>query len=264
MQSLSKAWALEVNLNLINDDCMSVMRDYPDNYFDACITSPPYNMNLRINARGNGYCSRQIVKELSSKYKNFNDNLPMEKYEDFLRNYVQEMLRISSVVFLNLQIITGNKPALFRFFGHFADQIKELIIWDKCYSQPAIGDGVLNSRFELIVVLGGNSIARAFKNPQFKKGSLDNIWQIRPNKSKNAEHKASFPLELTQQIIKNFLPKSGKIIDPFLGTGTTGIAAYYAQMGEFVGVELDADYFSAAKARINQETKQVDMFAGVI
>ena len=243
---------------------MSVMRDYPDNYFDACITSPPYNMNLRVNSKGDGYCSRQIIKELSSKYKNFNDNLPMQEYEEFLQAYVQEMLRISNVVFLNVQIITGNKRALFRFFGHFAEQIKELIIWDKCYSQPAIGDGVLNSRFELIVVLGANPIARQFKNPQFKRGSLDNVWQIKPRKSKNIEHKASFPLELAQQIIKNFLPKNGKIVDPFLGTGTTGIAAHYAQMGEFVGVELDASYFNAAKDRIKQETKQVDMFAGVI
>ena len=61
-------------IELIHGDCMDYMRSLPDNAFDAVITSPPYNMNLRINQKGDGYCSRQIVKELSSKYSCFSDN----------------------------------------------------------------------------------------------------------------------------------------------------------------------------------------------
>ncbi len=50
-----------------------------------------------------------------------------------------------------------------------------------------------------------------------------------------------------------------KVFDPFLGTGTTGIAAHYGDC-DFVGCELDTDYFNAAKARIERETAQLDMF----
>jgi len=238
---------------------MEYMKSLEDNAFDLCITSPPYNMNLRVNSKGDGYISRQIVNELSSKYKSFDDNLPMVKYEQFLISSVSEMLRVSSLVFFNIQMITGNKPALFRFMGHFSDQIKELIVWDKCKAQPAIGEGVLNSGFEIIIVLGDKPITRAFQKPQFKRGTLNNIWHIPTQKSSNKTHKASFPIELATTIFNNFGFLGAKCFDPFLGTGTTAIAAHYSGF-EFVGCELDADYYKAAQARFDKETAQLDIF----
>jgi len=68
-------------IELLHTDCMEYMKTLPDKAFDICITSPPYNMNLRVNSKGDGYCSRQIVKEMSSKYENFSDNLPMDNYQ---------------------------------------------------------------------------------------------------------------------------------------------------------------------------------------
>jgi site-specific DNA-methyltransferase (adenine-specific) len=105
-------------IELHNCDCMEYMAGLEDNAFDICVTSPPYNMNLRVNSKGDGYCSRQIVKELSSKYNGFDDNLPMAEYEHFLIRTMAEMLRVSGLVFFNIQMITGNKPALFRFMGN--------------------------------------------------------------------------------------------------------------------------------------------------
>lgn len=246
-------------IKLLNCDCMEYMAALEDNTFDLCLTSPPYNMNLRVNSKGDGYCSRQIVKELSSKYENFHDNLPMDDYEAFLTNTMREILRVSGLVFFNIQMITGNKPALFRFMGNFADQIKELIIWDKCNAQPAIGKGVLNSRYELILVLGDKPITRAFQSPNFERGSLDNIWCIPSKKSRDSNHRASFPLLLAETIIKNFGFTGAKLFDPFLGTGTSAIAAHYGGF-DFVGCELDTDYFNAAKDRIKCETAQKTIF----
>ena len=238
---------------------MEYMRGIKDNAFDICITSPPYNMNLRVNSKGDGYCSRQIIKELSSKYESFDDNLPMAEYENFLIKTMTEILRVSGLVFFNIQMITGNKPALFRFMGHFADQIKELIVWDKGSGQPAIGEGVLNSAYELIIVLGDKPITRSFHSSSFSRGSLDNIWRIKKTRSVNANHKASFPVDLVETITRNFGFKNASIFDPFLGTGTTAIAAHYGGF-DFVGCELDEDYFNAAQERFDSETRQVAMF----
>lgn len=126
-----------MTVELLNIDCMEYMAAQPDNSFDLAITSPPYNMNLRV--RNGEYCSRQIVKELSTKYKNYSDNLPMDDYLEFLDETVRELLRVSHTVFFNIQMITGNKPALFKLLGKYAEQVKELIIWDKGIGQPAIG-----------------------------------------------------------------------------------------------------------------------------
>ena len=61
---------------------------------DLVITSPPYNMNLRI--RKGEYCSRQIVKEISTKYADFDDNMPIDEYNKFHSEVLSELLRTSN------------------------------------------------------------------------------------------------------------------------------------------------------------------------
>ena len=136
--------------------------------------------------------------------------------------------------------------------GYFADQIKELIIWDKCKAQPAIGEGVLNSGYELLLVLGDKPITRAFQRPEFNRGTLDNLWRIPSQKSPDPTHRAAFPLSLVETITKNFGFKGAKIFDPFLGTGTTAIAAHYGGF-DFVGCEVSTEYWNTAKSRFHNE-----------
>ena len=247
-------------LNIINADCLEYMRGVEDNHFDLAITSPPYNMNLRVNHRGDGYCSRQVTKEISTKYTGYSDNLPMEEYEKFIDGVLKELLRVSNTVFFNIQMITGNKPALFMLLGKYAEEIKEVVIWDKGHGQPAIGEGVMNSRFEFLLILGGRPITRAFKDASFNRGTLDNVWNIKKKPSKVEGHSASFPVELVNKILKSFGQSGCKVIDPFLGTGTTAIACQ--EFGaEFTGVELDEDYFKAACDRIKSESLQMSLFS---
>ena len=59
---------IEIN-KIYNEDCLDTLKRIPDNSIDLVITSPPYNMNLRI--RNGKYCSRQIVKEFSTKYEKY-------------------------------------------------------------------------------------------------------------------------------------------------------------------------------------------------
>ena len=63
---------------LYNENCLDTLARMNNNSVDLVITSPPYNMNLRIS-KGR-YHSRQIVKEISTKYENFSDNLPIDKF----------------------------------------------------------------------------------------------------------------------------------------------------------------------------------------
>jgi len=248
-----------VAIELLNIDCMEYMRGLPDKAFDLCVTSPPYNMNLRVNAKGDGYCSRQIVKELSTKYSNYSDNLPMDDYYIFLSGFIGEALRTSNMVFLNIQMITGNKPAVARAVGDHSQYLKEVIVWDKCVAQPSIAERVLNSQFEFIYVFGGNPIARQFENANFARGTESNVWRIPAEKRALDNHGASFPVALPEKILRLFAKSGDKVFDPFLGTGTTAVAAHYAG-ADFVGCELDNDYYNAAKQRLEQDTAQLAMF----
>ena len=102
---------IETN-KIYNESCLETLKRIQDQSIDCVITSPPYNMNLRI--RNGEYCSRQIVKELSTKYEGFDDNLPIEEYFKFHSNVLRELLRVSKVIFYNIQIVTGSKRPIFR------------------------------------------------------------------------------------------------------------------------------------------------------
>jgi site-specific DNA-methyltransferase (adenine-specific)/modification methylase len=235
-------------IKLINGDCLEVMKSMPSNSINLIVTSPPYNMNLRI--RNGKYCSRQIVKELTTKYSNYSDNLPMDKYFEFNNLVLQECLRVSDLVFYNVQFLTGNKPALFKLIGQYSDKIKEFIVWDKCNAQPAIGHGVMNSQWEAVIVLQNSAPeSRKFESANFNRGTLTNLWKIKRGKKISKEHGAVYPEELASTIINNFSKESSTILDPFMGTGTTGVVCKNFNRN-FIGIELDKNYFNVAKERI--------------
>ena len=236
------------SVKLYCGDCLEVMKDMPDKSVELIFTSPPYNMNLRI--RNGKYCSRQIVKEISTKYKNYADNLPIDLFYEFNEKVLTECLRISDLTFYNIQLLTGNKPAFLKIMGRFANQIKELIIWDKVNAEPAIGTGILNSRFEMIVVFQESyPESRKFMTAQFERGTLQNLWQIKKGSKYVKNHGAVFPVPLAEKIIRNFSIESATILDPFMGTGSTGVACINTNR-KFIGIEKDEEYFEIAKKRI--------------
>lgn len=236
------------NLWLMQGDCLERMKEIPDGSVDLVLTSPPYNMNLRI--RNGKYCSRQIVKEISTKYENYADNLSIDDYFELNKNVISECLRVSDLVFYNVQILTGNKPALFKLMGEFHEKIKELIVWDKVNAQPAIGSNVMNSQFECLIVFQNSSPeSRSFETAQFDRGTLSNHWSIKRGRKPVKCHGAVFPVELAEKVISNFSFDGATILDPFMGTGTTGVAARNLNR-KFIGIEMDDKYFEIAKERI--------------
>lgn len=235
-------------IELIHGDCMEYMAKMPDKAYDLAITSPPYNANLRI--RGNEYCSANYGSRI--KYSNFSDDLSMEEYEEFLVSIIKELVRVTKrYVFLNIQMLSGNKPALFGAIGRVKSILKEVIIWDKVYTEPAVSDGVLNSCFEFIFVFSQSDyIRREFDGVNFKRGTMDNILRV-SKKGKSIEgHKAVMPKSIPFHILNNFAQPKDIILEPFLGSGTTAIVCH--DMGyDLVGIEIDKEYYDAAVKRLD-------------
>lgn len=236
---------------LLHGDCLDLMPlCVPDQSVSVVITSPPYNMNLRI--RNGAHCSRQIVKEFSSKYENYPDNLDMDSYYEFNKNIITQSLRVAGLVFYNVQFLTGNKAALYRLIGEFSRHLKEFIVWDKVNAEPAIGEGVLNSRWEAILVFASDpldAMSRKFKSAQFQRGCVQNLLQIKRGKKIDSSHGAVFPLDLAETLILNFTNEGDTVLDPFMGTGTTGVACKNTNR-QFIGIEKDEKYFKIASDRI--------------
>ena len=209
-------------------------------------------MNLRIlNGKYISRCSNSNHKEeFSTKYENYKDDLPMDEYFKFQDEFISKALQVTDLMFYNTQMITGNKIALFKLIGKYAEKIKEIIIWDKITGIPAMHNGTLNSQFEFIFIFQNSKpFNRSFDFANFERGSLSNIWSIK--RERNNLIKAGFPKELIRTIIKNFVKedKDCIILDPFMGSGTTGVVCKELNRN-FIGIEIDKDTFEKAKERI--------------
>jgi site-specific DNA-methyltransferase (adenine-specific) len=240
---------MEVN-KIYNENCLQTLKRFDDNSIDIVITSPPYNMNLRI--RNGSYCSRQIVKEFSTKYEGFDDNLPIDEFYELHSNIIRELLRVSNVIFYNIQIVTGSKRAFFKIIGEFSEQLKDIVIWDKGVSQPAMSPGVLNRQSELILVFEKeNAISRKFSKYKFDRGTLGDIWNISRGRKIDKSHGAVFPEKLVSTILENFSDEGDIVYDPFMGSGTTAVVSQKMNR-KWLGSELSPNYCELIQKRIDE------------
>jgi len=240
---------MEVN-KIYNENCLQTLKRFEDNSIDIVITSPPYNMNLRI--RNGGYCSRQIVKEFSTKYEEFDDNLPIDEFYELHSNIIRELLRVSNIIFYNIQIVTGSKRAFFKIIGEYSEQLKDIIIWDKGVGQPAMSPGVLNRQSELILVFEKeNAISRKFTKYKFDRGTLGDIWNVSRGRKIDKSHGAVFPEKLVSTILENFSDEGDIVYDPFMGSGTTAVVSQKLKR-KWLGSELSPNYCELIQKRINE------------
>ncbi len=254
---------MTITLNKIyHEDCLRTLKRMADQSIDLVITSPPYNMNWRIHKTDDKidpgrYASRQVTPEMSTKYVNergevtFADNMPWEEYNAFHSKVLSELLRVSDLVFYNIQIVTGSKRSLFKMIGDFHEYLKDIIIWDKGHAEPARQVKVMNSRYEFVLVFENDyPKSRMFrKRGQFVRGSLDDVWTIKRERSYDRANAAVFPQLLVAKILKNFSKTGDIVYDHFMGTGTAAVVA--RNMGRyFVGSEISKEYIELSKKRL--------------
>lgn len=207
--------------HIYNMDCLEGMKQMADDSVDMVITSPPYNFCLRV--RGTEWTHRTSGEVMHgkpmNKYTNgLSDSLEMDEYFEWQKEVITEMLRVcKGNVFYNIQVITGNKQAVFQLLGHFASHIKDLLIWDKQYAEPAMHFGCLNNEFELVIVFNKHDCkGRLFEEASFERGTMSNIIRLNKNNG-DGSHRAAFPVQLPERLIMNFGKGVDTVLDPFIG-----------------------------------------------
>jgi len=212
-------------MRLYNGDCLEVMKHIPNKSVDITLTSPPYN------------------RRRNDVYKYYDDN--KDNYYEWSCDVITELMRVTKGnIYYNIQKTYYNKQDVFRLIGTYYDKICEIIVWEKSNPRPNCGGQITNA-YEFILVFGENIKS----NKIYTKNHITTSVAIMTK-----EHKAIMHLDTAEFIISNFSSAGDTVLDPFAGSFTTGVACQ--NLGrEFIGIELDKEYFKLGRQRMEDNRK---------
>lgn len=213
---------------------------------ELCFTSPPYNVGVKPAGYRGTY----------KRYNLADDKKDGESYLGLLQGFTSAALDNCDEVFVNLGLVSGNKKEVIQYLNLYPDAFKDVIYWVKSSAAPHVQEGVINNRVEPIYCFGDGT--RKFKHANFPQGTYWNVIEGSGAASNEYSdvHKATFPLYLPQNIISNFTQSGQSVVDPFMGTGTTLMAAEI-EGRKCYGIELDPVYCDLTIARWERHTGQV-------
>ena len=216
---------------------------------DIVFTSPPYNMGDNAKLHGNTHLEK-------NKYGNgYNDKQEQDYYKTPLNTILANAIDKTQYVFINLQMLAGNKTALIDWQAENKSYFCDLLVWDKGHAAPAMAPKVTNSRFELVYVFGKEA-SRAIGTKDFR-GTVSNVYDGNPQrKNENADvHGATMPVDFPEWVVENFTNHNEVVIDPFCGTGTT-IIACENKGRKCYGIEIDPKYCAVTLERLKNNGLQ--------
>jgi len=199
---------------------MEYMKDQPDNSFELAIVDPPYGIDAANMTMGKG----SGLDVGSIKKKNWDKATPK-------RDYFEELKRVS----VN-QIIWGG-----NYFLDYLGATRCFLLWDKLdYNSDFASHELAWTSF--------NKNVKCYQRARSSQGD-----------AKGKIHPTQKPVKLYQWLLNNYAKEGDRILDTHLGSGSSAIAAHYGGF-DFVGCELDEDYYKAAKERFDLETAQEALF----
>ena len=232
---------------IYNEDAFERIKKIPDNSIDLILTDPPYNLspystgNIKFNWRSD------INNDLAEWDKNFN---PADLKEDFLR-----ILKPTGniMAFCSYNLMGEWHKTFDPEFDTF-----QFFVWHKTNPVPKFRKaGFLNS-CELVVCMWDKNHTWNFG----KQNEMHNFFEspicMGPERLKNPKHPTQKPTALLTHLLKIASNEGDIVFDPFMGVGSTGVAAL--QNGRnFIGVELEKDYFDASNKRLMEfgKNKQI-------
>jgi len=239
-------------LDTIFNSSSETMSELPDNSVHLMVTSPPYNVG-----------------------KDYDDDLTLAEYLSFLKRVWAETYRVlvpGGRACINVANL-GRKPyiPLHAFVIHDMNEIGFLmrgeIIWDKAASASSstawgswqsASNPTLRDTHEYILVFSKGNFRRdklegrtdTISKEEFLEFTKS-VWSFAAESARKIGHPAPFPIELPHRLIQLYTFKNEVVLDPFMGSGQTALAALKAGR-HYVGYETNAEYLELSKKRIRE------------
>ena len=217
---------LELN-KIHHGDCLELMKDIPDGSIDLIVTDPPYLMNYRSNYR-------------KVKYDYINGD---KDGKDLIAKSIKEAYRVlkdnsAIYMFCSWHYVDFFKSEFEKYF-----KLKNIIVWNK--NNTSMGDlqGSYAPKHEFILFgHKGRRLLEGFRYPDV----------LEAKRTGSKLHPTQKPVDLLEIFIKTSSKENDVVLDMFAGSGTTGVACKNLNRN-FIGIELDEEYFKIAKERIGVE-----------
>jgi len=227
-------------IKLMHGDCLELMKEIPDGSIDLVLTDPPY----RVISGGANNRKSGVFKNWSKKTCNFKKNDgKVFKYNDIkIDQWAPEIFRVLKenshvyimVNFLNLEIFMATLKRV-------GFKLHNLLVWEKNQGSP---NRWYYKNCEYII------FARKGKAKPINNMGSKTVHSFKIVK-KGKKHPTEKPVDLIQMYILNSTNKHEIVLDPFMGSGSTGVACKNLNR-KFIGIEKDDKYFKIAQERINE------------
>ena len=244
------------DIEIFNEDILTTSA-ISKSSIDLIVTSPPYNVDIHYNSH--------------------TDNLSYQDYLEFTRKWLSkcfDLVKDDGRFCLNIPLDKnkGGQQAVYADITNIAKKIgwkyHSTIIWNEGNISRRTAWGSFASASAPYVIAPVEVIVILYKNIWKKiSGSRENdiskqefmewtngVWSFSGESKKRTGHPAPFPIELPKRCIKLFSFVGDTILDPFLGSGSTLIAAYLNRR-KGIGIEIDKEYCNLAKDRLEKEAK---------
>lgn len=249
-RALIRKETLAEGVELYLGDCLEVLPTLAAASVEIAFTSPPYNLGegmedkggLRVGHSGSKWGDRK----LRDGYGVHDDAMPYPEYVEWQRRVLDELWRVTSgAIFYN------HKPRVVKRAVRLPTEIvhlpiRQIITWDRGSGFNYMS-GAYMPVSEWIVLCAKPDWSLRDKGAS----GVGDVWRIAP--SADPEHPASFPLGLPLQAIET--SGAASVIDPFMGSGMTGVAAVQLRR-RFIGIELSPKYFDVACRRIDAALRE--------
>jgi len=238
---------------LYQGDCLEIMPTLGK--VDAVVTSPPYNLNKTYSDGGRS----KISRTMSAKYKNwYADDMSEQDYQRWQIDCLNAMTRVChGSIFYNhrprFAWHSRNKYRVPSNVYHPWDWVSKFPVWHEIIWDRR-GGGKPNFRCSQ----ADERIYQIQKPVIWNDLGYTSVWSVLPNREVS-NHVCAMPTEIAERCIKISTKVWSPVLDPFMGSGTTGVAC--AKLGrKFIGIELEPKYFDIACKRIEDAYKQPDLF----
>jgi site-specific DNA-methyltransferase (adenine-specific) len=239
-----------MRLNYIdNIDCLEGLKEIPDNSVDLVITDPPYSSG---GAFSGDRKSRTATKYTATNFDGASalpdfsgDNMDQLGFMEFTRQVFakcREKTKPEGIVcaFIDWR----NLPALCNSLQAAGWVWRGIAVWNKPNGRPQ--KGRFRNEFEF-VVWGANGPMPFDRGV----GCLPGYYRYANVAAKDRQHQTEKPLQLIEDLLE-IVPKGATVLDPFMGSGTTAVAALRTGRN-FIGFELGKEYHAIATERVAKE-----------